>query len=173
MNPMARACLRLLPRLRAARQLFAPCFRPRPFAGHTWRQPGRRVASQARRAAAFGALLPVHHPCVGPTPRPVRGLASSPDSHRTSPPQLNAQVDTTQQQASACAAGGAILPYNPAWAPFPVHAWPDAGTKPCEQMQAHATYIQQENAQAVTQLAAQMNQASPSPLAPGCLALAC
>ena len=65
-------------------------------------------------------------------------------------------MDTTQQQASSCAAGGAILPYNPAWAPFPVHAWPDAGTKPCEQMQAHATYIQQENAQAVTQLEAQV-----------------
>jgi hypothetical protein len=72
--------------------------------------------------------------------------------------QLNAQIDTTQSQAAACAAGGAIQPYNAAWAPWPVHAWPDAGTKPCEQMQAHATYIQQENGQAVTQLAAQMNQ---------------
>ena len=97
----------------------------------------------------------------------------APDAHVPCPLQLNAQVDTTQQQATACAAGGALLPYNAAWAPYPVHSWPDASTKPCEQMQAHATYIQQENAQAVTQLAAQMNQASPSPLAPGCLALAC
>jgi hypothetical protein len=43
------------------------------------------------------------------------------------------------------AIGGALDPYNPTWAPWPVHAWPDAGSHQCEQMQAHATFIQTAN----------------------------
>ena len=72
--------------------------------------------------------------------------------------QLTAQIDTTQQQAAACAAGGAIQPYNANRAPYPVHSWPDAGTNQCKQMQAHANYIQQENTNQITQIQAQEAQ---------------
>jgi hypothetical protein len=56
--------------------------------------------------------------------------------------QLNAQISATQDQAATCAAGGALKPYNPLWAPWPTHAWPDADSGTCSQMQSHATYIQ-------------------------------
>lgn len=56
--------------------------------------------------------------------------------------QLNQQIAATQDQAAACAAGGALQAYNPMWAPWPTHAWPDASSNTCTKMQAHATYIQ-------------------------------
>jgi hypothetical protein len=75
------------------------------------------------------------------------------------PPQLQNQITVTQQQAAACAAGGALEPYNPTWAPWPLHAWPDASKHTCVKMQTHATLIQSENDQAIAQLQAAMNQA--------------
>ena len=85
------------------------------------------------------------------TPLPPCGLVSR--------AQLNQQIDQTQNQAAQCAAGGAIEPYNPTWAPWPIHAWPDASKHTCVKMQAHATLIQQENEQAITQLQQAMNSA--------------
>jgi hypothetical protein len=73
------------------------------------------------------------------------------------PPQLNEQINETQQQAAMCAAGGALQPYNPTWAPWPTHAWPDAESNTCAQMQAHATYIQKSNQAQVTSIQANMN----------------
>ena len=66
--------------------------------------------------------------------------------------QLEQQIDATQQQAAACAAGGAIQPYNPDWAPWPTHAWPEASGNTCQQMQKHATYIQQTNQAQIQQI---------------------
>jgi hypothetical protein len=96
-----------------------------------------------------------------PKPRPPASPAASRAAWLTPcppcRPQLQNQITQTQQQAAACAAGGAIEPYNPTWAPWPLHAWPDAGKHTCVKMQTHATLIQTENAQAVTQLQQAMN----------------
>ena len=62
-----------------------------------------------------------------------------------------------QQQAAQCAAGGNLEPYNPLWAPWPTHAWPLSGTPVCEQMQTHATYIQNSNQAQITSIQANMN----------------
>ena len=59
---------------------------------------------------------------------------------------------------AACAAGGNLEPYNPTWAPYPIHSWPDSGTGSCKQMQAHATYIQTENDAQIAQIQNTMNQ---------------
>jgi len=77
--------------------------------------------------------------------------------HTSFASQLQQQITATQQQAAQCAAGGAIEAYNPTWAPWPVHAWPDAGTHVCVKMQQHATAIQSENTQAITSLQAAMS----------------
>jgi hypothetical protein len=45
------------------------------------------------------------------------------------------------------------------WAPWPIHAWPDASKHTCVKMQTHATLIQTENDQAIAQLQAAMNDA--------------
>ena len=84
-------------------------------------------------------------------------LALLADAFRPLALQLNEQINQTQQQAAACAAGGAVQPYNPTWAPWPTHAWPDAETNTCTQMQKHATCIQQSNQAQITQLQANMN----------------
>ena len=68
------------------------------------------------------------------------------------PSQLEQQINDTQEQAASCAAGGAIQPYNPAWAPWPTHAWPKASSNTCDQMQVHATYIQKSNQAQIQQI---------------------
>jgi len=74
-------------------------------------------------------------------------------------PQLNQQIGATQEQAAQCAAGGELEPYNPLWAPWPVHTWPKAGTGACAKMQAHATYIQTQNAAQTASIQSAMNAA--------------
>ena len=80
-------------------------------------------------------------------------------SPRFSAAQLEQQIGATQEQASACAAGGQLLPYNDMWAPWPVHAWPMAETGKCGKMKAHATYIQTQNQAQITTIQNAMNAA--------------
>lgn len=80
-------------------------------------------------------------------------------SPRFSAAQLEQQIGATQEQASACAAGGQLLPYNDMWAPWPVHAWPMAETGKCGKMKAHATYIQSQNQAQITTIQNAMNAA--------------
>ena len=63
-----------------------------------------------------------------------------------------------QQQVAQCGAGGNIEPYNPTWAPWPTHSWPDATTSPCVAMSYHAQTIQNSNNQNIQSLQASMNQ---------------
>ena len=97
-----------------------------------------------------------------PAPKPSRALPTYTLRFPNTPParpQLQTQTAQVQAQAAACAAGGEIEPYNPAWAPWPVHSWPDASQTTCDTMQTHATYIQTSNANTITSLQASMNQA--------------
>jgi hypothetical protein len=94
--------------------------------------------------------------------RPARSLLRPfspcpPHFSSFSAPQLNAQTNYAQGQAATCAAGGALDPYNPDWAPWPVHAWPDAGSKACTTLQSHATYIQTSNAATIAGIQANIN----------------
>ena len=73
------------------------------------------------------------------------------------PLQLNEQINQTQEQAAACAAGGALQPYNPTWAPWPTHAWPKAESGTCAQMQTHANSIQKSNQAQIQSIQANMN----------------
>ncbi len=101
----------------------------------------RRSALRASARAAAAAAPPGDHPktawrthCAGadpPSPLPA--------------PQLQQQSSYVQGQAAACASGGVLEPYNPTWAPWPTHSWPEAQTSTCQTMQTHATYIQQNN----------------------------
>jgi len=71
---------------------------------------------------------------------------------------MQQQTTYVNNQAAACAAGGAVEPYNPDWAPWPTHAWPGAETNTCKQMSAQAAQIQAQNDQSIDQIQAQMNQ---------------
>jgi hypothetical protein len=109
--------------------------------------PSRHLASWLRVARLAYLLLTRLRAPVAPR-RPVRSLSAL--------FQLNAQTNYAQGQAATCAAGGALDPYNPTWAPWPVHAWPDAGSKACTTLQSHATYIQTSNAATIAGIQANM-----------------
>ena len=54
------------------------------------------------------------------------------------------------------AAGGQILPNDPSWAPWPVHAWPGATKKSTIALANAAAQTQEQNNAAIVQLQAQM-----------------
>ena len=70
---------------------------------------------------------------------------------------MQQQTNYVNGQAVACASGGQVEPYNPDWAPFPVHSWPASQTNQCQQMAAQAAQIQQNNDAQIAQLQSQMN----------------
>jgi hypothetical protein len=73
-------------------------------------------------------------------------------------PQLQNQVSTANNAAASSAAGGAILPKNPAWAPWPVHAWPGSQTRTTVALSSAAAQIQKSNAQQIEGIQSQMTQ---------------
>jgi hypothetical protein len=93
---------------------------------------------------------------LSPSPADTRRPPSPPSPPPHPRPQLQTQTEAANAAAAAAAAGGSLLPYNPSWAPWPRHSWPDSKTAATAQATTNAVAVQEANAASIASLQAQM-----------------